>query len=60
MPTLRNVCTPVVSLALMVLPAAALAQQAGDSGAVKLLIPDAVWDGLSDQPARGWAVVVRG
>jgi imidazolonepropionase-like amidohydrolase len=25
-----------------------------------LLVPDAVWDGVSDSPRSGWAVLVRG
>jgi imidazolonepropionase-like amidohydrolase len=25
-----------------------------------VLVPDAVWDGVSDAPSRGWAVLVRG
>jgi imidazolonepropionase-like amidohydrolase len=33
---------------------------AADSGLPILLVPDAVWDGVSDSPKAGWAVVVQG
>jgi imidazolonepropionase-like amidohydrolase len=32
----------------------------GDSGAPVLLVPDAVWDGVSASPKAGWAVLIQG
>jgi imidazolonepropionase-like amidohydrolase len=48
---------------LIVAPADDATAQAPDTAfrtAPILLAPDAVWDGLSDQPKRGWVVIVRG
>src|SRR5262249_51653372 len=40
----------------------ACAQPGGASGAVRpiVIVPDAVWDGVTDAPHPGWVVVVRG
>jgi imidazolonepropionase-like amidohydrolase len=38
----------------------ALAAQRADTSKTTLLVPDAVWDGVSDHVERGWVVVVRG
>ncbi|HTS87762.1 MAG TPA: amidohydrolase family protein [Gemmatimonadales bacterium] len=48
------------ALALLLLPLSAPAQPARDTGQVTVLLPDAVWDGIADAPARSWIVVVRG
>jgi imidazolonepropionase-like amidohydrolase len=43
-------------------PPAALAQASPPATPPRVLVlqPDAVWDGVSDAPKRGWVVVVRG
>jgi imidazolonepropionase-like amidohydrolase len=41
-------------------PAALAAQTGSDTTRLMLLVPDAVWDGASDAPVRGLAVLVRG
>jgi len=40
--------------------AAGRAQATADSVRRTLLVPDAVWDGVADAPARGWGVLLRG
>ena len=40
-------------------PAAAQAPDA-DAARRTLLVPDAVWDGVTDAPARGWVVLLHG
>jgi imidazolonepropionase-like amidohydrolase len=52
----------LLSLPLLVTasPLASQARPAPDSTKVEVLVPDAVWDGVSDAPRRGWVVVVRG
>ncbi len=49
-----------IALAALLLPGALAAQGPGDTTRATLLLPDAVWDGTSDAPARGWAVLIRG
>ncbi len=39
---------------------AAQNRAAADTGRARVLVPDAVWDGMADAPRRGWVVVVRG
>jgi imidazolonepropionase-like amidohydrolase len=57
---------PLWVLAALVLlvahPTPSLAQldRAVDSTTVSVLVPGAVWDGVSDAPRPGWVVVVRG
>jgi imidazolonepropionase-like amidohydrolase len=46
-------------VALLVASTAAHAQRP-DSARATLLVPDAVWDGVADQPSRGLVVLVRG
>jgi imidazolonepropionase-like amidohydrolase len=46
-------CAPVTA-------AAGRAQATADSVRRTLLVPDAVWDGVADAPARGWGVLLRG
>jgi imidazolonepropionase-like amidohydrolase len=36
------------------------AQTVRDTASRTLLVPDAVWDGVSDAPQRGWGVLLRG
>jgi imidazolonepropionase-like amidohydrolase len=49
-------------LALSIILTEASAQQSPAADTVKstLLVPDAVWDGVSDVPHHGWAVLARG
>ena len=51
-------------LFLVVAFATAASAQVRDTGAVTtsslLLVPDAVWDGVADQPKREWVVLLRG
>jgi imidazolonepropionase-like amidohydrolase len=55
---------PASLMALVLLavpgPAAAQTPTAPDSARARLLVPDAVWDGVADAPQRGWVVLVRG
>jgi imidazolonepropionase-like amidohydrolase len=53
---------PVSLLALPLLLSQLLAQQSpvADTGRQILLAPDAVWDGVTDSPHRGWVVLLRG
>jgi imidazolonepropionase-like amidohydrolase len=39
---------------------AAQASPPADTARATVLVPDAVWDGVADAPAKGWIVVVRG
>lgn len=48
------------ALAALLLPGGLAAQGASDTTRVTLLLPDAVWDGTSEAPARGWVVLIRG
>ena len=50
----------LAGMALVVSSAGAQEALPADSGRAMVLAPDAVWDGVSDAPARGWIVVVRG
>jgi imidazolonepropionase-like amidohydrolase len=52
----------LMTLALLAPPGRAAAQTptAPDSARARLLVPDAVWDGIADAPRRGWVVLVRG
>ena len=49
-----------IALAMLLLPGGLAAQGTEDTTRATLLVPDAVWDGTSDAPARGWAVLIRG
>jgi imidazolonepropionase-like amidohydrolase len=51
-----------VSFLIVGLAASAAAQQppARDSTKPRVLVPDAVWDGVADAPQHGWIVVVHG
>ena len=61
---MRNPLRALSSPALIVLVLSAgtvRAQNRPDSSASRLLlVPDAVWDGVSDSPRSGWVVLVRG
>ncbi len=57
----------VAALAVYAFPAVILAQRGGGRGAPPppagpptLLVPDRVWDAISDAPHDGWVVLVRG
>ena len=52
----------ILCLLLMAGSIAASAQRSSDTTAASpiLILPDAVWDGVSDSPRAGWAVLVRG
>ena len=55
---------PVVALSFLIVGLwTAAAAQAGPDSAVRmvpmLIVPDAVWDGVADQPNPGWVVLVR-
>jgi imidazolonepropionase-like amidohydrolase len=62
---LMNGAAPVRSLALAVAlltHPAGVDAQAGDTARIliaQLLVPDAVWDGVADEPRRGWVVLVE-
>jgi imidazolonepropionase-like amidohydrolase len=45
---------------MAMLAATQLAAQKPDTTSATVLVPAAVWDGVSDAPKQGWAVVVRG
>jgi imidazolonepropionase-like amidohydrolase len=49
-------------MALMMLVTTQLAAQTPrpDTSSATVLVPAAVWDGVSDAPKQGWAVVIRG
>ena len=49
-----------ISFCVLFMPTALAAQVGRDTARATLLVPDAVWDGTSNAPARGWAVLVRG
>ncbi len=61
---IRPLVTRTCVLLALLLPGAAAvrAQPAPTAAPPRLLVlePDAVWDGVSDTPKRGWVVVVRG
>jgi imidazolonepropionase-like amidohydrolase len=52
----------LTSFLMLVLTASAGAQVRDSAvpGSSILLLPDAVWDGVAEQPKRGWVVLVRG
>ena len=49
-----------MTIPLLMLLAAAVQVPVADTSRHTLLVPDAVWDGVSDAPRRGWVVLVRG
>jgi imidazolonepropionase-like amidohydrolase len=57
-----NVSRPIMLGLLLLFPrfGASQIRQASDSGRVRVLAPDAVWDGVAPAPRRGWVVLVRG
>jgi imidazolonepropionase-like amidohydrolase len=50
----------VVAVAAAVAPLAGQTRPASDTTRVELLVPDAVWDGVTDSPKTSWVVLVRG
>ena len=49
-----------VSFLIVTFATGAAGQDPGRSPKPRVLVPDAVWDGIADAPQRGWVVVVRG
>jgi imidazolonepropionase-like amidohydrolase len=49
-----------LSFLIVAFATVASAQRTSDTTKALFLIPHAVWDGVADQPQRGWVVVVRG
>jgi imidazolonepropionase-like amidohydrolase len=62
MSMLRLPASVLLGLGLCLPAAAAFGQgpTPADTGQVVVLAPDAVWDGVTDAPQRGWVVVIRG
>lgn len=64
LPTIRRAVAAAAGAALAVLctPQGARAQQAPPPATARpiLLVPDRVWDGVSDSPSAGWVVLVQG
>ncbi len=58
--TARGPLTLALLLALATSPLAAQARSTTDTTKLELLVPDAVWDGVTDVPKTGWVVLVRG
>ena len=58
--TARGPLTLALLLALATSPLAAQARPTTDTTKLELLVPDAVWDGVTDAPKTGWVVLVRG
>ena len=58
--TARGPLTLALLLALATSPLAAQARPTTDTTKLELLVPDAVWDGVTDAPKSGWVVLVRG
>lgn len=59
---IRTLCRFAASFALLLVAGLGLtpvSRAAGEPRAT-LLLPDAVWDGVSNAPQRGWAVLVQG
>ena len=54
----RVLCAVLAATAAVHSPSPA--QTVRDTASRVLLVPDAVWDGVTDAPQRGWGVLVRG
>src|SRR6185437_3928179 len=62
--SMRSRAISLIIVAAAMAPAVAAAQGRGrgaaPAGPPTLLVPDRVWDGFTDAPHEGWAVLVRG